>query len=340
MHGCVITIANRLEQQLGQISTAITEGLQEQVPELRGDAPMIELLAASVQANVETIFHALLHDTPVDRISAPKRALEYARRAAQHDVPVNAVVRGYRIGQRHITELVFAELRALDVEPTTRVAVIEVITTVVFEYVDRVSQQVVAEYEDERVPWLENQNSIRAMRVRDVLSDSTAVDGDAASATIRYPLHWQHLALIAWLPGREAAGDELTRIQAFTRGLATTVDAPVDPLFAAADRSSAWIWLPFRSAPGDITAGVRDYATARTDSLNIAMGAVGTGVDGFRRSHRQAQRVRKALLARGSEQENSERVIAAATDSDMMAAALLDTSIGASAVRAGARSFG
>ncbi|MDT5174183.1 MAG: hypothetical protein QOG37_1434 [Mycobacterium sp.] len=328
VHGCVVTIATRLEQQVSQISTAITVALQEQVLELRGDAQMIEMLAASVQANVEMIFHALLHDTPFDRISAPKPALDYARRVAQHDVPVNALVRGYRIGQRHMTELVFAELRALDVEPTTRVAVIEAITTVVFEYVDRVSQQVVAEYEDERVPWLENQNSIRAMRVRDVLSDSTTVDGDAASATIRYPLHWQHLALIVWLPDREATGDELTRIQRFTRDLAATVDAPVDPLFAAADRSSAWIWLPFRSAPGDITAGVREYASARTDSLNIAMGAVGTGIDGFRRSHRQAQRVRTAVLARGSQPEKSDRVIAAATDSDMMAAALLDTAIG------------
>lgn len=58
------------------------------------------------------------------------------------------------------------------------------------------------------------------------------------------------------------------------------------------------------------------------------MGAVGTGIDGFRRSHRQAQRVRTAVLARRSEPEKSDRVIAAATDSDMMAAALLDTAIG------------
>ncbi|MDT5224504.1 MAG: hypothetical protein QOG19_1911 [Mycobacterium sp.] len=187
MHGCVVTIATRLEQQVSQISTAITVALQEQVLELRGDAQMIEMLAASVQANVETIFHALLHETLFDRISAPKPALDYARRVAQHDVPVNALVRGYRIGQRHMTELLFAELRALDVEPTTRVAVIEAITTVVFEYVDRVSQQVVAKYEDERVPWLENQNSIRAMRVRDVLSDSTTVDGDAAPP--RFGIH-------------------------------------------------------------------------------------------------------------------------------------------------------
>lgn len=327
VHDCVIMIATRLEQQVGQISSTIREALEDRIPELRGDARMVEMLSESVQANVATIFAALLHDTSVDRLAAPKAALDYARRVAQHDVPVNALVRAYRLGQRHMTELVFAELHALDLDPATRVAVIEVITTVVFEYVDIVSQRVVEEYEDERVRWLENQNSIRAMRVRDVLGDNgTGSDTDhvdAASAAIRYPLHWKHLALIVWHAGSDATGDELDRIQRFSRVLASAVGTSASPLFAAADRNSAWIWLPFRTAPGDVVAAIREYAQARPDSLNIAMGAPGSGIDGFRRSHRQAQRVRAAVLARGWEPP----AIVAATDSGMMAAAILGTSI-------------
>lgn len=328
VHGCVVMIAGRLDKQSSQISRAIRIALEEQIPELRGDARMIEMLAASVQANVATIFHALLNDIAVDEITAPVAALEYARRLAQENVPVNTLVRAYRLGQRHMTELVFAELRALGTEPATQVAVIEAITTVVFEYVDIVSQQVAAEYEDERGRWRENQNSIRAMRVRDILSDGD-VDSDlvdAASTALGYPLLWQHLALIGWYPGTNGTDDELTRIQRFTQGLATAVSASADPLFAAADRTSAWIWLPFRSAPGDIVTKVREYAWARTDLLNIAIGSIGYGVDGFRRSHHQAQRVRAAVLTRGRG-PGGPRAISAATDSDMMTAALLGTSI-------------
>ena len=59
--------------------------------------------------------HALRYDIAVERVEAPTAALEYARRLAQHGVPVNALVRAYRLGQRRMNELVFAELRAIEI---------------------------------------------------------------------------------------------------------------------------------------------------------------------------------------------------------------------------------
>ncbi|GLB81516.1 PucR family transcriptional regulator [Mycobacterium kiyosense] len=328
---CVAVIATRLEKQIQQISVTIRTAIENQVPELGRDARMSEMLAAGVQANLQMIVDALLRDTPVDELSAPAAALDYARRAAQHGLPSTALVRGYRLGQRHVTELVFAELRALNIDASVRVAVIEVITTVVFEYIDRVSALVVSELEDERRHWLQNQNSIRAMRVRDVLTDGTDVDVQTTSATIGYPLGRQHLALIAWYPDTAAAGDEPSRIQRFIAGLAAALDTSSDPLFAAADRNSAWIWLPFGSAPSRIVADIRAFARPRPESPNLALGAVGTGVEGFRRSHRQAQRVRAAVLARGRESPTAPTLpgpkIAAATDPDMVATALLGTGV-------------
>ncbi|OBK27804.1 hypothetical protein A5634_22055 [Mycobacterium asiaticum] len=320
----VVLLASRLEQQIRQISDTIQARLEEQIPELGTDARMIAVLAASVESNLMAVIGVLLHGTEVDQTDVPKPAMEYARLIAQQDLPINTLVRAYRLGQRHLTELVFAELRALDVEPNTRVAVIEAVTTVVLEYVDRVSATMVAEYEDERGHWLENQNSIRAMRVRDILADTDDVDVETASAAIGYPLDATHLALILWYQGANA-GDELTRLQEFTDGLAGVLGASAGPLFAAAAPDSAWVWLPFQVTRGDLTAEVREYASARPDSMNIAIGALGSGVEGFRRSHRQAQRVRAAVLAHGS--ELPARIVAAATDSDMMTAALLGTDI-------------
>lgn len=324
----VLMIAARLEQQVEQISRAIRIEIEDQIPELRVDARMIEMLGASTLANVETILAALQRDVPVESVDAPAAALDYGRRAAQHDIAVGSLIRGYRLGQRRMTEWVFEELRALGLGADTRIAVIEVITTVVFEYIDRVTQQVVAEYEGEREHWLQNQNSIRAMRVRDVLSDGAAIDCDSASAAIGYPLEVQHLAVILWYQETEAADGALARLQQFTAALAATVGCCADPLFAAADQASAWVWLPLRYPPGNLTAQVRDYARPRQDSLNIAVGAVGSGVEGFRRSHRQAQRVRAAVLARGCEPRDSARVLAVATDSEMMTAAILGAGIG------------
>jgi DNA-binding PucR family transcriptional regulator len=182
-----------------------------------------------------------------------------------------------------------------------------------------VSQQAVAAYEREHERWLVNQNSIRAMKVRDILADGTPEDVDAAGTAIGYPLGGQHLALIVWYPDAAQGTDELARLQRFTSALATAVDTSAKPLFVAADQTAGWAWLPYSSAPGDVVAQVRDFARLRTEAPNIAIGAVGFGVAGFRRSHRQAQRARDAARARSLES----RVIVAATDAGMLASAVL-----------------
>lgn len=319
----VTRIATRLNQQVRQVSSTIRVTLEDLIPELRGDARTMELMSAAVEDNVAVVLHMLRHAIPAEQTTVPQSGVEYSKRLAQNGVPLNALVRGYRLGQRRMTDLVFAELDAMDMEPVTRVAVIEAITTAVLEYVEWVAQQVVAAYENEQEQWQKKQNTRRAMRVRDILAAGASVDVDAVSEAIHYPLRWQHLALIAWYPGDEAKGDEQARLQRFVGELAAAVGTSAGPLFAAPDGTSGWIWLPYRSAPGDLIVKVREFVYARTDVVNIAVGAVGSGVDGFRRSHRQAQRVRSAVLARGERHT----AVVAATDPGMVAAALLGTSV-------------
>ncbi len=198
----VAEIGAQLNDRLAAVSGFIRVSLEEEIPELRGDARIIELLGASVEGNVDTVLHALQHDITVERVVAPTAALEYARRLAQHGVPVNALVRAYRLGQRRMNELVFREVRETDMDPAIRVDVIEAITTTLYAYIDWISQQVAAVYEDERERWLENQNSVRALRVREVVAGKTIVDVDATSDSIRYPLLWHHLAVVMLVPGR------------------------------------------------------------------------------------------------------------------------------------------
>lgn len=324
VRACVATVAFRLQQRVDHVSSTICTALVAEMPELCGANRTFELLAGGVAANLETLFRALARDISLDDATVPWVAVDYSRRLARDGVPVNTLIRAYRLGQRHMTEQVFTELRTLHVDPTTRVAVIEAITTFVLEYVDWVSSQLVGAYEREHVQWLEQQNSIRTMRVRDLLGDDAAVAIDTASGAIEYPLHLQHLALILW----HAVDDDLAQLQRFVGELAAAVHTSASPLFAAADRTSAWVWLPFRSAPGELTDQVRAYASACPESVNMAMGATGAGVQGFRRSHRQAQRARAAALAGNRQPPASRRVLVAATDPTVMAAALLGTTIG------------
>jgi hypothetical protein len=294
----VAEIAGRLHERLVDASSAIFRSLEGQIPELRGDAGLVELLGNSVEGNVDTILHALRYDIAVERVEAPTAALEYARRLAQHGVPVNALVRAYRLGQRQMNELVFAELRAMDIPEPMRVAVIEAITGTMFEYIDWMSQQVVGVYEDERERWLENQNSLRALRVREVLAANKAIDVDAATTSIRYPLRWHHLGLIMWYPDPGTEGDDLARLQRFVRELGEAAGAGAGSLFVAADRSCGWGWLPYRAVVTDAVEKVRRFALTRPDSPSVAIGTMASGIEGFRRSHREAAEARGVAIVR------------------------------------------
>ena len=313
MKSYIAEIAGRLHDRLVDVSSAVRRSLEDQIPELRGDAALVELLGTSVEGNVDTILHSLRYDIAVERVEAPTAALEYARRLAQRGVPVNALVRAYRLGQRRVNELVFAELRAIDIPESMRVAVIEAITGTMFSYIDWMSQQVVGVYEDERERWLENQNSLRSLRVREILDANKTIDVDAATTSIRYPLRWHHLGLVLWYPNPGTEGDELARLQRFVRDLGEAAAVAASPLFVAADQSCAWGWLPYRAEALDAVARVRSFALGRPDSPSLAIGSMAGGVEGFRRSHREAEEVRGVAIV--SERLNSSTpTVVAATD--------------------------
>jgi hypothetical protein len=315
----VAETAEQMHQRLLEVSAFIRGSLEDDIPELRGDARTIELLGASVEGNVDTLLHALRYDIAVERVEAPTAALEYARRLAQQGVPVNALVRAYRLGQRRMNELVLRELRAADMTAQARFDALEAISATLFEYIDSMSQQVVVVYEEERERWLENQNSIRALRVREVLEGRKFVDIDSTSNAIRYPLLWHHLAVVMWYPDVGAAGDELGRAQRFLRELGQATDVGSAPLFVAADQTTGWGWLPYRSAPTDALGTVRQFARKRSDTPSVAIGTVGSGVDGFRRAHREAEAAHGVAVAGGL----PEPTVVAASDPGLSAAALL-----------------
>jgi GGDEF-like domain/PucR C-terminal helix-turn-helix domain len=318
----IAEIAGRLHDRLVEVSSAVRRSLEGQIPELRGDAALVELLGTSIESNVDTILHSLRYDIAVERVEAPTAALEYARRLAQRGVPVNALVRAYRLGQRRVNELVFAELRAIDIPESMRVAVIEAITGTMFEYIDWMSQQVVGVYEDERERWLENQNSLRGLRVREILAATKTIDVDAATTSIRYPLRWHHVGLVMWYPDPGAEGDELARLQRFLRDLGEAAAAAASPLFVAADQTCGWGWLPYRAAAPDAVARVRSFALSRPDSPSLAIGSLAGGVEGFRRSHREAEDARGVAIV-SERLSSSTPTVIAATDPGLSVVARL-----------------
>jgi len=316
----VALIIDRIGERAPDVIGSIQRYLAAEVVELRGDPALLELLRASVAGNVETVFDALRYHISIERVEPPTAALEYARRVAQHGIPVNALVRAYRLGQQQVLAHVLEEIRRAGLEPEAALNTYEAISIVAFRYIDWISQQVTDAYETERERWVENRNSVRALRVRELLDSAAgSVDIDAAIAAIRYPLRRTHLAMILWTSADDAPGRELLRLERFVRDLADSMTLRDGALFVAADQVSGWGWLPLgTAATADPVEHIRRFAADSVDAPHLAMGTAQSGLEGFRRSHRQAQKARRVAVA-GAQN----RRVTAAGEPGVAAAALL-----------------
>ncbi|GAA1072620.1 PucR family transcriptional regulator [Tsukamurella spumae] len=311
----------RMEPRAAEVTDAVRDVILAQIPELRGDAQLVQLLRASVDGNITTIFAAIRHGIDVAGVTAPVAAVEYARRLAQHDVTPNALVRAYRLGQQELLRLVFAEVRAGGLDADTALEVFEATFTATSQYIDWISEQVVEVYRQELDRWREGRERIRGEQIRRILAggaESRSVD-DWSSA-LRYPLREHSLAVIAWYPQPALERGELIGMERFLHLAAKQLGAVSTPLFMAHDRQTAWGWIPLSAEASDgAVEALRRFAAADGQAPSLAIGSPRRGVAGFVRSHQLAADARTVALRAAGE----ERVTVAADDTGVAIAAML-----------------
>ncbi|WP_061001673.1 PucR family transcriptional regulator [Mycolicibacterium mucogenicum] len=290
----VAEIGTRLDARLTDITRSISELLVSDIAELRGEEQLQLILADSVAANVDAFFAAARHGISIDLLHAPAAAIEHARRLAQRDISANVLVRSYRLGHKAVLKEVLDEVRAAGLEPQLALDVFDVMSTISFNYIDRISQEVVEVYQHARESWLENRNSVRITEIRDLLAGGD-VDVDVATVAIRYPLQRTHLAVVLWCDDSE---DRLAEMERLIQQFAASIGATDSPLFISVDRATAWAWVAVPAAViGEAVTWLGSLVPA--DGPYVAAGTPQSGVAGFRLSHRQAEDARAVAVASG-----------------------------------------
>jgi hypothetical protein len=178
----VSAVATAVSGRAGDLSGDIVALLTREIPPLDDDQRVVGLLSASVAENVATLLHVLEHGIDPEQVEAPAAAIEYARRLAQRGVPMVALVRAYRIGQARFLQWCFDELGSEPSDGGLRAEAARRMTERSFTYIDRVSEQVISIYEQERDRWLNNRATVRAARVREALAGHE-VDVDLTEST-------------------------------------------------------------------------------------------------------------------------------------------------------------
>ncbi|MGQ0625787.1 MAG: PucR family transcriptional regulator [Sporichthyaceae bacterium] len=294
----VVAVGGALNVDLGEITASMGEALFGGIGEL-GDQRLLSLLAASIQGNMENISHMLVHDVPATNLEPPSAAFEYARRLAQHDVPVHALVRAYRLGQDHLVDWAHARLRLIDEDAEIRLAASQRIVSATFAYVDWISERVVTEYEAERERWLMHRNTKRAIGVRELI-DGVEIDVESAESAIGYRLRQQHLGVVVWMPEGVPEAGEPIELERVVSAIGNKLVGKGQLLFTTCDRRTGWAWLPLgQDATRIDSSEVARIVRSTNPHLLVALGGAAYGRDGFRATHLQARQAQRLAVVAG-----------------------------------------
>ncbi|WP_405136442.1 helix-turn-helix domain-containing protein [Nocardia sp. NBC_01388] len=292
---CVAEVGAALSRDRAALVRDIHKRISGEISELRGEEGLRELLSASIEGNVDTSLPFLQYGIDIGRAEAPPAAIEYARRLAQHGIPVRALVRAYRLGQDTVLQRALAVLSTKVSDPNLLAAAAQCLAGANLAYIDRVTELVLEAYEEERDRWLQHRSATREALIRELLRTDPS-DLAAVETTLGYRVSYRrHICLVVSTAQVEHADTYASSLARFTNDLADELGCPYRPLFVPRDQATGWAWLSLPGTPTRETFAAAVQALAL--GIIVAAGEPGSGIDGFRRSHQQAIRVHKAMLA-------------------------------------------
>jgi DNA-binding PucR family transcriptional regulator len=317
----IAQIAGALTERSEELTVKLIEHYARELPNLVNDDPsVVSLLSSSLHQNIDTGLRIFQHGIDPTRVEAPAAAMEYARRLAQRGTPVIDLIRAYYLGQTDILNEAFDEgVRQID-DSALMGEMMRRALTVTFLFIDRVTQQVITAYQEERDRWLLNRSAVRAARVRALLDGDGGLDENEDS--LGYRLRGRHLAMVLWRGDDVSRDGALSLLEEVASELRTKVSGEGKPLFVPYDELVAFAWLPLATAELPEPTDVEQVLADAEEDVRIAFGDPGEGLEGFRNSHRQALRVRSLAVAAG---EHAERAL---TFRDVGSIALMSSDLG------------
>ena len=278
-------VARRIAAQLPDLTPAMTAMFIDNIPEFRHDQAVQRLMVASTSSNLSAVVDMLMLGISLEDISVPPAAAEYARRFAQHDLSLEALLRAYRLGEHTFLQWVIQDLSQRSMPADDALAVTSRVALLVNGYIDRVIEGLTKIYQIERQRWEERSDATRAAQVRAVLA-AEGLTTSMAEQMLGLALRGWHIAAVAWV----SASDEAAHLHAVGRLLAEASGRT--PVIVHADASTIWAWMSFPDRP---SLDLDPLATrlAEHGALRIALGEPGAEVAGFRTSHEEALRARQ-----------------------------------------------
>ncbi|HVW40628.1 MAG TPA: helix-turn-helix domain-containing protein [Amycolatopsis sp.] len=170
---------------------------------------------------------------------------------------------------------------------------LELVSRVLFEFVNSFSAGVGEAYHEEEERWVTSAAAARDETVQAILAGEE-IDPLAASHQLRYDLaHQHHIGLIFCQEGTDAA--DTTALHRLAGTVLTALGA-TSTLIMPVGRTELWAW---GAAPKPFSDWESAAADVDLNGVRAVAGTPGRGVDGFRRTHAEAQEAARVVLLTG-----------------------------------------
>lgn len=275
-------IPDLLESKQLESIVAFTDGhILRDVPEIDTRTLRADLHASSLALG-RTMLPSLATGLTPDEL--PDEAHALAESITHSGMDLRVLLRIYRSGQQAMIATLTDEVGRTALDPTATRELVAHAAACVADWAGTAVETLSATFAAHHDPDLPGRFARRRETVHALIAGAP-IDAATAQRRLGYALDDTHLALVLWLDDDVRAGQgDLERV---AQRIAAHLGARGSFTLRCGERS-AWAWLHTTSR-----ATVEIAAIAAAESVRVAVGLPAPGVQGFRRSHREALAARE-----------------------------------------------
>lgn len=278
-------------EQREAIADGMFEHVGSDITPIVDDELLASLARGTASAIVDLAVSMIAKGIPSKRAEPPVVATEYARLMADRALPLEDLLRSYRLGHAFLGRALADAVMALDLDPRERLDGVRAVEQFMFVFVDVISSKVGAVYLEHRRRLHRRSTMLRSDLVRAILKGDE-VDVSRAERALGHSLTQLQIAFLCWNDGDSSA------LEHAAAAMHEALNTP-RPLLLPLDDGSLCGWFDlshgFRSSARVLAQVTRNSSP----TTHVALGPALPGIEGFRRSRAAVERVKRVVLLSG-----------------------------------------
>ncbi|MEV0643243.1 SpoIIE family protein phosphatase [Streptomyces sp. NPDC050619] len=154
-HAILSDLARGLAPRADELVDVVLQHLVDGLPDVWKYEDIAALAPVALSEQMAAVLDFLEHGLGMTEVRTPPAGVEFARRLAEHGVPISELLRVYRIVHAGVLEQLNTEIARVAGSQELINATTLTLSAMAFEYVDRTAEQAVAVYQRERDRWLQ-----------------------------------------------------------------------------------------------------------------------------------------------------------------------------------------